>query len=190
MIGIIYEHKNKINNKRYVGQTVQPLKARIREGYFNTKFANALNKYGWENFETTILFELEEENKAILIDKLNIIEEIIIMRDNLQYDDFGYNVKAGGSNGSFRHTEEAIQKIRESSKRLNRGQFKKNSVPWIKGRSIKPTEEHKLKVSIGLKRAYADCSRKSWNKGKKLTDEHKAAISDGWKRKRLTECVS
>lgn len=115
MVGIIYEHKNKINGKRYVGQTIQTMEARKREGYFNTKFANALKKYGWENFETNILWELESEDKYELIKQLNILEEIIVLSENLQDDEFGYNVKAGGFNGSFKHTPEAIEKIRVSS---------------------------------------------------------------------------
>ena len=165
MIGIVYEHKNKLNGKRYIGRTIQSMKARMREGYYNTKFANALNKYGWENFETTVLWELESDNKEDLLHSLNIIEEIIIMSENLQDDKFGYNVKAGGFNGTFKHTPEAIEKIRLSSKRPNAGQFKKGATPWIKGRKVVQTEEHRLKVGLGLKAAYANGTRQAWNKG-------------------------
>ena len=79
MLGIIYEHKNKVNGKRYVGQTIQALQARIKEGYFNTKFARALQKYGWENFETTVLLTIEKNTKQELIKALNIVEEKIII---------------------------------------------------------------------------------------------------------------
>ena len=86
MVGIIYEHKNRLNGKRYVGQTIQTIEARKREGYYNTKFANALRKYGWGNFETTILYELESDDKAELVFGLNLLEEIIIMSESLQDD--------------------------------------------------------------------------------------------------------
>lgn len=177
MIGIIYEHRNKLNGKRYVGQTIQELGARLRQGYNNTKFSNALKKYGWENFETSLLWELESEDREDLIESLNIIEEIIVLRDNLQDDNFGYNTKAGGKNGSFKHTPEAIEKIRIAGRKPNKGHFQKGYTPWIKGRSIKPTEEHKRKVSEGLVRAYANGTRNSWNKGKNLSVEHKEKIS-------------
>ena len=177
MIGLIYEHRNKLNNKRYVGQTIQTIEARKREGYFNTKFARALDKYGWENFDTNILVELENENKSTLIEQLNIIEEIIIMRDNLQDDQFGYNIKSGGLNNTFRHTPEAIEKIRITSMKPNKGQFQKGSTAW-KLRANRPiSEEHKRKVSEGLKRAYTDGSRKAWNKGEKMSEEIRKKIS-------------
>lgn len=177
MIGLIYEYKNKVNGKRYVGQTIQTLQARQKEGYFNTKFANALLKYGEENFEVKILYELEAHTKEKLISDLNVLEEIIIMRDSLQDDRFGYNIKAGGFNGTFKHTSEAIEKIRQASKRPNKGQFKKGSTPWIKGRKIVQTEEQKRNISIGLKKAYAEGRRESWNKGKIMSNEHKEKIS-------------
>ena len=50
----IYIHKNKINNKIYVGQTKQSLSRRFRhngEGYKHCIcFYNAIQKYGWDNF--------------------------------------------------------------------------------------------------------------------------------------------
>lgn len=190
MIGIIYEHRNKINGKRYVGQTIQTLEARKKEGYFNTKFANALNKYGWDNFETGVLWELESDNKNDLMASLNIIEETIIMSENLQDDNFGYNVKAGGFNGSFKHTPEAIEKIRQASLNRTSGRFVKGSQAWRLRAQVPPSEEHKQKVSDGLKKAYASGDRKPWNKDKKLTNAHIAAIKAGWQRKRLLQCVS
>lgn len=161
MIGIIYQYKNKINGKRYVGRTVQTLEARKREGYFSTKFANALEKYGWDNFETEILWELEADNKVDLITNLNIIEEIIIMNENLQDDEFGYNVKAGGFNGTFKHTPEAIEKIRIAGRKPNKGQFRKGSTSWVKGKTWKNTNDYKERHSIIMKESYKKNNRKS-----------------------------
>jgi group I intron endonuclease len=177
MIGIIYEHKNKVNGKRYVGQTIQTLAARKREGYFNTKFANALNKYGWGNFETTILWEIEANDKSTLISQLNIIEEIIVMSENLQDDEFGYNVKAGGSNGTFKHKPEAIERIRLASKRPNRGQFKKGQVGVNLGKTWKNTDEYKRRHSVIMKDSYEKSGRKSGMFGKKHTEKSKLKVS-------------
>ena len=62
---IIYLHRNKINNKCYVGQTSQALSQRWGsqgQGYKRQEyFYNAILKYGWENFEHIILEENVEE---------------------------------------------------------------------------------------------------------------------------------
>ena len=54
----IYLHRNKINNKVYIGQTIQSPEERWKNGngykgcYY---FYNAIQKYGWDNFEHIIL---------------------------------------------------------------------------------------------------------------------------------------
>jgi group I intron endonuclease len=177
MVGIIYQHKNKVNGKRYVGQTIQTLKARMKEGYFNTKFANALSKYGWDNFETTILYEIESDDKQELISSLNVIEEIVIRTENLQDDTYGYNVKAGGFNGSFKHTPEAIEKIRLASKRPNKGQFQKGQPGQNLGKTWINTEEYKKRHSTIMKESYDKSGRKSAMYGKSHTIETRQKIS-------------
>ena len=55
----VYMHKNKINNKVYIGITSQKLTHRWGKdgnGYkYQKLFARAINKYGWDNFEHIIL---------------------------------------------------------------------------------------------------------------------------------------
>ena len=54
---IIYLLRNKIDNKVYIGQTIQVLKERLRKHtYINTQvITKAINKYGCENFQCEIL---------------------------------------------------------------------------------------------------------------------------------------
>ena len=52
--GKIYKYTNLINNKIYIGQTIQPLEERhkkhISQLNDNTYFHRAIKKYGIENF--------------------------------------------------------------------------------------------------------------------------------------------
>ena len=97
----IYKHTNKINGKSYIGQTVQHLENRCGiEGKkykkHNLYFWNAINKYGWENFDHVIL----EDN--ILTRELANEREmyyINLYRTYVGFDDCnGYNLTLGGDN--------------------------------------------------------------------------------------------
>lgn len=93
---IIYKHTNKINNKSYIGQTVQKPEERWREGkgYKDSpKFWNAIQKYGWENFTHEIL---ETGPNAIWADEREIYW--IAYYDTFNNDEKGYNLTPGGKN--------------------------------------------------------------------------------------------
>lgn len=115
-IGIIYRARNKLNNKVYIGQTTQGLLVR-KQGHeysakrYNTKgstyFENALRKYGFENFEWSILCECYNNQT-----ELNICENIFISYYNSMQHSKGYNLREGGSTGKLSST--TIQKMRES----------------------------------------------------------------------------
>ena len=91
----IYMHKNKINGKVYIGQTYTDLQSRFGKNGIRYKscplFYNAIQKYGWENFEHIIL----EEN----IDNSNIAnekEKYYISLYNSTNNNYGYNIQNGG----------------------------------------------------------------------------------------------
>lgn len=113
---IIYLHRNKQNNKIYIGQTSQPPLKRWNNGQgykTSTKFWNAIQKYGWDNFEHLILFtnlSLEEANR---------LEEQLIALYKSTDDDYGYNIKNGGSN--FTHSDITKQKIGMANKQAQKG---------------------------------------------------------------------
>lgn len=81
-IGFIYGHRNKTTNLWYIGQSVTTPQNRWRingEGYAqknkNSKFVNAINKYGWDDFEHIIL-------EFSLIENLNTLEAKYISEKN------------------------------------------------------------------------------------------------------------
>ena len=63
--GTIYCITNKINGKRYVGQTIRDLGIRFNEHCFddrsNSKIHQAIKKYGWQNFSCEIVEQVEPE---------------------------------------------------------------------------------------------------------------------------------
>ena len=96
---IIYLHRNKINNKVYIGQTKRTLAQRFRKdgkGYIKcTHFYRAIEKYGWDNFEHIVL----EENITNL-KEANEREKYWISYYNSTNKDKGYNCTTGGNEGS------------------------------------------------------------------------------------------
>lgn len=93
----IYKIKNKINDKVYVGQTIQPISKRWNEHIYNaytseTKIARAIRKYGIKNFEISIIEECD-------VSDLNVKETYWIK----YYDSVntGYNIRWGGEQQSF-----------------------------------------------------------------------------------------
>ena len=94
---IIYLHRNKINNKVYIGQTIYIDDPTIRWGNQGNGYKKQPNfyedivKYGWENFEHIIL---EENLDAVSAD---IKEKEYIKLYNATDPDQGYNLSPGGS---------------------------------------------------------------------------------------------
>lgn len=101
-------HINKINNKKYIGITKQSCQDRWRkngDGYKSQpKFYNAIQKYGWNNFEHIVLF------KNLSVEEASIKEQELIK----QFDTCtnGYNTDLGGK--ITHHSQETIEKIRKA----------------------------------------------------------------------------
>ena len=108
----VYAHINNENQKIYIGITSQkPEKRWINgKGYFkNTYFTNAIQKYGWDNFDKYIIYQTDIKIKD-KIEINNILSEKEIYFINLfqtTNEELGYNKTKGGDGivGS-RHSEE------------------------------------------------------------------------------------
>ena len=115
-IWVIYKHTNKINGKSYIGQTCTPTKVRWKSGYGYRKscqlFANAIEKYGWENFEHEII---EDEIKSV--EEANEREKYWIAYYHTFIRDpecNGYNMTPGG--GAADNVRQTIEKDGEVQK--------------------------------------------------------------------------
>lgn len=104
----IYVHINKINGKLYFGQTKRnDVNLRFGKNGIQYKkcpyFWNAIQKYGWDNFEHIIIFENLSKEMADIIEK-----ELIKKYDTTNYS-FGYNLSEGGGNNSSIIQKEVYQ---------------------------------------------------------------------------------
>ena len=92
----IYMHKNKINGKVYIGQTCTSLEERFGKNGIrykgSTYFYNAIQKYGWDNFEHIIL-EDNINDPYTANDK----EIYYIRLYNSTDNHYGYNIQNGGN---------------------------------------------------------------------------------------------
>lgn len=158
---IVYEHKNKINNKRYIGITCQDVKKRWKRGSSyskKSKIYNAIKKYGWDSFEHNILYKNLSQEEA----EQKEIE--LIAKYQTTNSKYGYNIQNGGfHNGKF--TEETKLKISKAKKgtkmseiaRKHMSESRKGKLHWNYGKKAKIETIDKLKKS--------HLGHKAWNKG-------------------------
>ena len=115
MTGYIYKYENILNNKVYIGQTIN-LHSRIyshqcKSKTVKTKFYNAVRKYGWDNFNFCILEEIEDTDLNSLTITLDQLEIEYIRKYN-SYN-IGYNSTLGGhSKRGYTLGEEFANKCR------------------------------------------------------------------------------
>lgn len=110
----IYCHTNKINGKKYIGRSFQNPQKRWRngEGYKGSPyFYHAIQKYGWDNFEHTILLD------NLTLEESYLQEKKFIEMYNSANPEKGYNISFGGDGCSGRiYSEEEKRVIGERSK--------------------------------------------------------------------------
>lgn len=166
----VYQHKNKINNKIYIGITKQEPEKRWGVNGANYKssphFFAAIQKYGWDNFEHNILFTNLTKEEAC-----NKEQELIKFYNSMDRN-FGYNSTLGGEN--FTMNKETKEKISQALKGNKNGlgkpcseEKKKKISEAQKGREF--SEEHKKKLSEAAQKRHVPCSEE---KKKKLSKNY------------------
>ena len=158
--GYIYLIVDCLSDMEYVGQTTQTVKARFDAHYGKneTDIDQAMREYGRENF---LVFVLKE---CFAKEELDEWERRFIFAKGCMAP-FGYNQTKGGTGSPvWRHTDEAIEKIRQSKLGEKNPQF---------GHPHSP--EHNRKIGEALKGKLL--GRTAPNKGIPMSDEQKKKIS-------------
>ena len=186
----IYMIRNKINDKKYIGQAVD-IDKRWREHiselngnkHSNQYLQNSWNKYGADNFEFTIICLCEEEE----LDEFEI--DMIAHFDT--YNN-GYNLTLGGDGTrGYRYTEDQLayrqsddyrKIIREAMNRPEvRAKMSEARKEYLKD------PENRKKTSEAMNRPEVRKKRSEAMKGKPKSEEHKAKISEAKKGKPRSE---
>lgn len=171
----VYIIRNTQNNKVYIGQTWKCISNRLREHIRHrndkrrrcTKLANAMNKYGINNFNIELLTIIHTQTisdywENYFIEKYDSINN-------------GYNIKNGGSKG--RHSAETAAKI---SKALKGKEFSKNHRENISKSRIGKPNFYMVGNTIWLGKTHSEETKQKLreiNKGKRLSKETKLKIS-------------
>ena len=149
---IIYKATNSVSGKIYIGKTVNTLQQRISEHKRHSKngamtFHKAIQKYGFDSFEFTILFECEDAE--LLTNK----EIELIKQFNSTNKKIGYNSSIGGDGVSGGENHPLFGKKRpefgesiSGNKHPNYGNIGELSPRY----GQKHTEETKRKISNSL----------------------------------------
>lgn len=173
---IIYLVTNKINGKKYIGQTTRSLQIRWAEHYKgkhpNSVLYLAVQKYGRENFVVEVI------STACSVDELNNLEQIYIK----QYDTLapnGYNLTTGGLNALC--SDEA--RLRMSQGRIGMKlseTHKANIVKHLKGRPVSDETKKKLHES-NLNKKRSDVTRQ------RMSEAKKGSVFSALTRQRMSE---
>lgn len=171
-IYIIYKTTNLLNNKIYIGFHGTD---NINDGYLGSGrvFLKALKRYGKENFKKEILFTFENKVDALKKEAELVSADFIKQGEN-------YNCTLGGlggvgkSNKGYKHSVDAINKIKEAGKRKCKTETKVKIGLANSGK--KRSKELVDKHSEFMKQYYRE--RPSHRLGVKHTEEVKKRISE------------
>lgn len=122
------------SGKVYIGITSKPVEKRWLNGRGyrrNEHFWNAIQKYGWDNIEHTVLASGLSKEEASEVEKMYIS---LFRSHEIKH---GYNLTEGGETGIV-HTMESRRKLSESKK----GQRYNIGVPFTEERKRRLSENH------------------------------------------------
>lgn len=151
MEGIIYKWTNKVNGKKYVGQTIHPDKRyqqhKRGERADSQVIDRAILKYGPKNFDYTVLLTIHANTREELRGLLDEAEIALIRLEQSYYKTgLGYNMTLGGmTRGSYTHTETTKLKLSRIMKGKKLSEAAKRNI--AEGhRGLKFTELHKTNL--------------------------------------------
>jgi group I intron endonuclease len=187
-MGIIYSYKNLINGKQYIGQTINPEQRfkqhkssafNEKDKDYNSLLHRAFRKYGYDNFEYTVLAETDD------IDILNELEIAFIKKYNTKVP-YGYNIEDGGRNCKKPQTEEQKRKLMEAHASLSKEEVIELRLAYKNNESPKKIYDEKYKdrlhynsfLNIWSGRRYSSIMPEVINNGRhtKITAEIAKAI--------------
>lgn len=155
MYFIIYETVNKVNNKKYRGAHVTQ---NLNDGYMGSGrlLKKALAKYGFENFERTILCECDSIESMFK-------QEAIFVNAEWVNDSSTYNLKIGGEGGWDYINKEGLR-WNEEKKKLHSIEMKKKrdtgewgpKQPTYGFKGKEHSQESKRKISENSASALSD----------------------------------
>lgn len=155
IMGFIYCFTNKVNNKQYIGQTINSTNERYnnhKSNYqnenskeYNSLLHKAFRKYGFENFKYEIIAKDIDD-----IDILNLLEIYYIEK----YDTLmpkGYNIEKGGKNCSKPKSQEQKEKLTWGQAKLTKEEIVELRIAYKEGKS--PSQIYKEKYQNKLQYA-------------------------------------
>lgn len=98
MYGYIYRVVNRLDGKCYIGQTITPVKSRIKQHLLKVNkeirspFHNAIFEFGKENFDVYVIATISGKNSKELRDLLKQLENYYIDLFKSNSTEFGYNI--------------------------------------------------------------------------------------------------
>lgn len=158
----IYKATNKINGKSYIGfdsnwPNRKAAHKRNSEKNLkgNTKFYNAIRKYGWENFSWTVLYQSTDGEHCLEIMEPHFITENHSMNR-------GYNMTPGGD-GKRKGSVESL----ETRNKKSIAHTGKKLTPEHIANSVKSRIGFKHSVETKEKLSLSRLGKEPWNKDKK-----------------------
>lgn len=142
----VYCHINKINGKRYVGQTSQQVKKRWNYGYGYKNcpyFYRAIQKYGWNNFQHIILEE------SLSLEQAEIKEKYYIKLFQTTDVKKGYNLTCGGNSLANYYKEDKNRKKQSQLRKqyfINNPQEKQKNANFLSQLARKTAQQRSIKM--------------------------------------------
>jgi len=134
MLGHVYQIKNLVNDKVYIGQTSRSVEQRWHEhikrlGGHNRHLCHSMQKHGIENFDFSVLYTVRSNDKHELLRILNEAEISLIRDANSTDENWGYNIMLGGNNQTIpssvrKQISESVKKYQiENPQNLDKFRF-------------------------------------------------------------------